>query len=454
MGTLNVVGTSGHSDVGAGSRQSVLASACTDLASAEIAKEESRSIQITTYYSWASIAEIIPAWEGILAENPTLTIFSTPEWLRSWWEAFGSGRQLVTLAFHNASGTLLGLIPLYWETSKNPFFGVKELRLVGDGSGDSDNLDLIVRPDTQEVCVSAFIRWMTQQRKGGLCSLNTLPTNSMAYRSLAIRLEQANWHLRQTTTPNASISMPDSWESYTGSLSPKFRRLITRSRRKLESHYTVQFRRIQNAAELPEALETLYALHQKRWISAREPGSFASLERKDFYARVSQAFLRRDWLELWFLELNGRAVAAQFSFRYRDTVYGLQEGFDTDFAPEHVGYVLRAAMLEQFIQSGIKRYDFLGGFNQQKQKWGAELGIYVNLQFAAPWSFASCYLALDRHAATSKEWLRHHLPSSAWSVLHRVKRMVKEEGRNSQIQPNSAVSNRADETATATVTGE
>jgi CelD/BcsL family acetyltransferase involved in cellulose biosynthesis len=384
--------------------------------------ENAQPIQITTYFSWASLAEIVPAWENILNENATLSIFSTPEWLKSWWDAFGSGRQLVVLAFLNSAGTLVGLAPMYWETSRHPVFGrIKQLRLVGDGSGDSDNLDFIIRPGSEEACISAFIQWMTRQRNCGICSLNTLPVNSLAASVLSSHLTAEKWPVRQTSTPNSAISLPDSWETYIEGLSPKFRRLISRCRRKLESQFNLRFRRCESAEEIPPMLETLYALHQKRWNSVHEPGSFGSAQRKELYARMSKAFFEKGWLELWSLELNGKPVAAQMSFRYRDRVYGLQEGFDTDYSAHHVGYVLRAGMFESFIRSGIKVYDFLGGTSPQKQRWGAEVGAYTNLQFATPRTIASCLLALDKKAADSKEWLRHHLPSVAWNVLHRVK---------------------------------
>jgi hypothetical protein len=316
----------------------------------------------------------------------------------------------------------MGVVPMSWGSAKHPVFGrVKELRLLGDGSGDSDNLDLIIQPGYEEACVSAFVNWIAEQRNCGICSFNTLPANSLAAKLLISRLEAANWPLRTTATPNSLIPFPASWESYAEGLSPKFRRLITRSRRKAEDRFQLRLHRCEQAEEIPQMLETLYSLHQKRWTSANEPGSFRSAERRDLYARMAKAFFGRGWLELWALELNGRPVAAQMSFRYRDHVYGLQEGFDPDFYAHHVGHILRAGMFEHFIQTGAKSYDFLGGFNAQKQRWGAERGEYTNLQFATPHSLASCFLQIDKRAAESKEWLRDHLPSAAWTILHRVK---------------------------------
>lgn len=420
MGTLNVLEPSGHSAVGSDSRSMIISPEV--LPPAGTVANVGDGVQTATYLSWTSLADLIPGWEAILRDNPSLSIFSTPEWLRSWWEAFGANRRLIVLAFSDKHGSLFGLAPLYWENSKHPLLGrIKQLRLVGDGSGDSDNLDFIVSPGEENRFVSALMRWIARQKNCGVCSFNTLSADSSVAKVLVSHVDEAKWPLRRTSIPNSVVPLPSTWDSYLEGLSPKFRRLITRCRKKLDTQYQVRFRRCEKLTEIPEMLETLYSLHQKRWNSVSEPGSFGLAERRELYNRMATAFLKKGWLELWALELNGQPVAAQMSFRYRDRVYGLQEGFDTDFFSQHVGYVLRAGMFEHFIRSGVKTYDFLGGFNAQKQRWGAELGAYANLQFATPWSIASCCLAVDRGAAAGKEWLRHHLPSAAWNVLHRVK---------------------------------
>lgn len=423
MGTLHALEPSSHSKARVDASQPLIVSrAATSQEIKELELKSNGAILTTTYFSWSSLAEITPGWNRILEISRTLSIFSTPEWLRAWWEAFGSNRSLIVLAFSDPDGNLVGLAPMYWEFTKHPVLGrLKRLRMLGDGTGDSDNLDLIIEPGWEHKCVSALIAWTAQQRNCGVCSLNTLPANSLAAKAIAARLRAAKWLIRETTTPNSCIPLPSSWELYTESLSPKFRRQITRCRRKVESQFEMRLHRCESAADIPGMLETLYRLHQKRWTGANERGSFVSTERRDFYARMALAFFNRGWLEFWTLELNGKAVAAQISFRYRDRVYGLQEGYDTDYAAFHVGYVLRAAMLEYFIHTGASSYDFLGGFTPQKQRWGAELGAYTNLDFAAPHSLASFCLSIDMKTTISKEWLRRHLPSVAWSMLHRLK---------------------------------
>jgi CelD/BcsL family acetyltransferase involved in cellulose biosynthesis len=392
-----------------------------ELRSRGLTRTRNRTIRVTTCRSWEQLEERIPGWEAILRENQSLSIFSTPEWLGSWWKAFGSEKQMTTLAFSNEDNALMGLAPLYVEDITSPVFGkLAHLRFIGDGSGDSDNLDLIVRPGFKNVCAQALLHWLAQHQDWDLCSLNTVSENSVMSSALMNELERTNWPFISGTCPNSKINLPESWLQYVQRLSPNFRPLVTRYPHKLARRYEVRIRRCEERNDLPTALEAFFSLHTKRWNLADQPGSFGSVERREFYQHVSQCFLHRGWLELWILQLNGAAAAAQFCFRYGDTVYALQEGFDPEFAADKVGYALRSAMLKHFIETGVARYDFLGGLAEHKQKWGAEPGSYLNLHFARPGSRGSLYLFYTDIAARSKEWLRRNLPTPAWSVLHKL----------------------------------
>jgi CelD/BcsL family acetyltransferase involved in cellulose biosynthesis len=378
-------------------------------------------IAVSVYRCWAELRAVIPGWEDILKENEALSVFSTPEWLESWWEAFGSNRHLTALAFCDLRGKLLGLIPLYEEQQRARFLQSKCLRFVGDGSGDSDNLDLILRPGFERECCRAFLGWLADHPAWDLCCLNTTPGGSAGMHALLQELAVAKWPSILTETPNAAILLPATWQSYVQSLEGTFRPLVTRYPQRLAQRLQARIYRCEHLEQLSAALDLLFALHQKRWNRAHEPGSFRSYERRQFYRRMAEAFLRKDWLEFWLLELEGNVVAAQFCFRYRESAYLLQEGFDPESAAHRVGYALRATMLERFIRSGVKRYDFLGGFSDHKRNWGATIGAYRNLQFAPPRSLASCRLALNKRATGGKEWLRNRLPIPVWQLLHKMK---------------------------------
>ena len=384
-----------------------------------IARAGNNEISVAECRSWDQLSERIPGWQAILRENPSLSIFSTPEWLGSWWKAFGSDKKMLAFAFSTNDKELVALAPFYLDCLRSPLFGkLAHLRLIGDGSGDSDNLDLIARPGFEESCAQDLLCQLGKNQNWNICSLHTMAADSVVVKALQHELDKAKWPFFLGTSPSSAIQLPGSWAQYVEQLSPTFRPLVTRYPRKLAARYQVRIRRCESVEDLTKGLEILFSLHMKRWNLADQPGSFGSNQRKEFYVEMSRSFLRRSWLELWLMELNGTPAAAQFCFRYGNTVSILQEGFDPQFAADRVGYALRAAMLKHFIETGVRRYDFLGGLAAHKQNWGAEPGEYLNLQFARPRSVGSLYLSYTNSLAKSKQWLGETLPVPAWNALH------------------------------------
>lgn len=381
-------------------------------------------LRVHCHESLDELAALRPAWEELLARPSTASIFSTWEWLAPWWRAYGEGKDLHVLAFRDDESRLVALAPLCLDTARVRGLGtLRQLRLLGDGSGDSDNLDLPVWPGReQDFAHSLLDRLLEKASRWDLCSFDTLPPDSPAAVALRRELEERRWPRAMYPLPRSAVDLPASWESYLERLSPKERDKLAYYSRRLEKRHRVRFIRCTEGGELSRGLQALFRLHQKRWERTPEPGSFASPARRQFYGEMSRAFLRRGWLEFWLLELDGEIVAAQFGFRYRDTVSALQEGFDPDLSSDSVGFVLRGHVLQRLIGAGARRYDFLAGLDPSKDRWGAQASAYTNLVFARPRSRGGAHVRLARDSYATKEWLRARLPERALVAVRRLRR--------------------------------
>src|SRR5260370_35642762 len=109
---------------------------------------------------------------------------------------------MLALAFSNDSDELLGLAPFYVDTSRSPAFArLKLLRLIGDGSEDSDNLELIVKRGHENVWVRALFDWLTTTPNWQRGMLNTLPPDSLAAAALLQALHSSAWTFRAKRAP-------------------------------------------------------------------------------------------------------------------------------------------------------------------------------------------------------------------------------------------------------------
>lgn len=359
-------------------------------------------------------------WDDLLSHYPPATTFSTWEWLSSWWACFGHDRQLLILALFDA-GSLVGLAPLSISKERVGLFSMRVLRLMADGSGDSDNLDLPVRPGFERVFVESMLHYLKRhKRQWDVCLLNTLLPDSPAAGCLTEILRSSPWMLFEYSSKSSAIPLPENWELYTQTLSSEDRNNLTRYTRRLQKRYATRIRRCTAADELPACLEALFRLHQARWQMAGEPGSFSSADRRKFYAQLSDRLLARGWLELWVLELDGEIAAVQYAFRYGTKAFQLQEGYDHKRSSDRPGYVLRGEVLRRLISEKVTSYDFLGGEDPYKARWGAREGQYRHIHFARKLSTGGLWLQSLDKACKGKDWLRRKLPSSVWRSLHSV----------------------------------
>ena len=366
-------------------------------------------------------AELLrPRWDALVEQYPHSTPFCTWEWLAPWWRAYAADDRLRMLVMGDGSGTPTGLAPLALSRPGRAGLPVRCLRMMGDGSHDSDNLDLPVRPGSEAEFSGALLDWMEQHaREWDVAQLCRLPGQSPMAARLVEDLKRRGWKSRVWQEGHCVIELPATWEAYLKMLSSKERGKVGIRARRLERKYQVRLRSITHEAELPRALGALFDLHTRHWAERGLPGAFQSPSRRWFYRGLAPLLLARRRLELWVLELNERIAAAQFSLRYGDTVYALQEGYDPDHAADSVGYVLRAGMLKELIGQGTRRYDFLGGVTESKLRWGAGIQNYLSIEFARPRTVGALALSLKGRAIATREWLRANLPSTALHAFSR-----------------------------------
>jgi CelD/BcsL family acetyltransferase involved in cellulose biosynthesis len=71
------------------------------------------------------------------------------------------------------------------------------------------------------------------------------------------------------------------------------------------------------------------------------------------------------------------------------------------------------------IHTGARKYDFLGGSDAYKAKFGARQANYLNLFFAGPSRLGRAYVVLQKQKRRLKSWLKSKLPASMIATLRR-----------------------------------
>jgi CelD/BcsL family acetyltransferase involved in cellulose biosynthesis len=292
------------------------------------------------------------AWQRLAGAGRN--IFATWEWSHTWLRHLAPSVTPMIAAGATDGSRPAVLVPLYCGTHG----GVPALRLLGDGLGSrvgpirapgDDRLAAAVLAEAVATAPGRHILFVGESFPGEERWESVLPGSS---------------HHRE-----ASPVLPiagTSWEEYLASRSSNFRQQVRRRERRLRRGHDVSFR-LADERSLDDDMETLFALHAARW-SAGGSAAFAG-SRKAFHREFSRSALARGWLRLWILELDGRAAAAWYGFRYGGVEWYYQSGRDPALDAESVGFVLMSHTIRAAIEDGMREYRFLLGDERYKGRF-------------------------------------------------------------------------------------
>ena len=318
--------------------------------------------------------QLATEWNNLLRQSAADSIFLTWEWVSSWLEAVSPTVLLAVVAVHDARGSLVAIAPFYHSTLC--FLGglhYRCLRVLGDCYSGGEYPDIILLPGIEEAALEAIARTITSPACQWDCAWfpNVAGWTGAAERLQTV-FDQVLGFMRKRPCSFSSLVLPNSWPEFTDRLSSNRRSVLQRQKKRLLQAGTMTIQRCMSKGDLPPALETLFALHRKRWLQDGQEGSFARRPRMEvFYKNFATKALANNWLALFSLMLDGIPIATQYGYLYKNIFLQLQEGYDPA-GPKGSGNTLRAEIFRWCMEQGTQEYDFLGEHTQHKANWCAQ----------------------------------------------------------------------------------
>jgi CelD/BcsL family acetyltransferase involved in cellulose biosynthesis len=305
-------------------------------------------------------------WNDVL-RRCNHSVFSTWEWLSTWWKHFGKERKLRVLVAQEKD-EILGIAPLM--LSEYNFRHLGKLRKVEFiGSQNSDYNDFILIKGHEEY-LKHFLNRLIEFSDWGLLELNDINEESTSANVLQAMSNSHKPKLKLNVSSLCPyIGLPTSVEVFKNGLSRNMRKNLRKRMQKLQGQYKVEFKTQRDFGSTGEAMEIFFELHKRRWESKGMSGSFASNYLCDFHLDLARIFDEKNWLALYFLTVNNEPAAAVYSFDYNLKKYGYLTGFDPDFGQYGVGNILKLYVIEECIRRGFKEYDLTRGIEDYKMDW-------------------------------------------------------------------------------------
>jgi CelD/BcsL family acetyltransferase involved in cellulose biosynthesis len=337
-------------------------------------------MRIVDFTSLDELAPYADDWERLTSGVP----FRSWTWLSHWWRHYGPENdtdalrtRLAVLGVFDDTGLLIGVAPWYLESSA---VHGRVLRPLGSGEVCSDYVSVLCYPAAEAVVVEALAEYLVENALSDdpaglhwdLLELDGVDAEDPTVADLVNSLSASGCTVHRRPGMNCwQLELPVDWDSYVASLGKNMRRDVRRLERELLHTDRVTLHSIARLDELPEAMNILVELHQRRRQMLGEEGCFASARFLGFYRDVVPELLLRGQVQFYWLELDGRPVAAEFQLVGNGMLYFYQAGVDPAAMEHQPGKLINVAILRQAIERGYRGFDFLRGDEPYKARFGA-----------------------------------------------------------------------------------
>lgn len=369
------------------------------------------------------LAPLADAWNR-LAPNP----FCSWDWLEAWWRHYGGAAsgsglaQLLVLAVYDDAGELAGVAPWYIERTLSRGWTV---RCLGSGEVLSDYLTVPCREGFENEVAQALADWLTtdasasgavreRRPRWSLLELTGVAPADRTVAYLARHLSFRRCAKRIAVEGNCwRVRLPGRWDDFVDGLSKSHRKQVRRLERRLFDSGRAVLHPVEESQELDDAWAILTYLHQRRSHSLGRPGVFSSPAFAAFHHDVAHRMFRAGRLQLSWIELDGRPVAADYHLAQDGVVYAYQGGVEPDALADEPGRLMTMATIRRAIGRGYRGFDFLRGDEPYKAHWRALPRNSLRLRFVPENPVARLRDGLATAMDRGKQWIKQGLQTVA-----------------------------------------
>jgi len=323
---------------------------------------ESPPLQVSEMRDQAAVDQLAEEWSALL-RHVEHEVFVRPEFVGAWLRSFGTQNPVRLLVAREPDGALAAVLPLL-ET-RCPEFGVRALHSAANVH--SCRFDLVARHPF--AAAAAFLEYLSADRSWQVLRLIDVPEGAAAW-NLLLAAESAGFPVGTWASHRSRyLELPSSTEALRERLSKNLLSGLRRRRRRLMESGRVSLELFTGGPELDARLEELFAVEASGWKGREGTAILQDDQTRRFYREISHAAARGGYLSLYFLRLDGRAIAADLALTYRGRFLSLKFGYDERFARFSPGQQLTLDELDNGISHGLKQFDLLGDDAPWKEDW-------------------------------------------------------------------------------------
>lgn len=387
------------------------------------------NLKVEELHGNAALTALRTEWQELYRAAEAVPFLSW-EWLATWQEQLGAGREPLLLCVRDGQ-RLIGLLPLTVEERRltNWFGKFRRIAFMGEAFAGTDYLDVLALPAQREAICRAAFEYLFNHVQFELLELEGMAADSpnlpLLEQMLAQRFGQrARFTLRRTTQYTCpQVELNSDWETLLANTrrGDNFKQKLRRMRQR----HAFEYRVVTALAEVEAAFERYYQLHEKRWQQHGGSDATGHPRLREFQAaaveRLAETGLVR-FEEIW---LDGVCCASNYALDDGQNFYFYSAGYDQTHRNLSPGLVLTGLSIENAIQRGLKRFDFLRGDEGYKFDWSNAARETLTITLARRTVAATLHLARQQAWERVRDVIKTALPAPVAATLRNWLRLAR-----------------------------
>jgi CelD/BcsL family acetyltransferase involved in cellulose biosynthesis len=330
----------------------------------------------------AQLSALRDGWSELATDAVDGSLYLTPDFLASWWEAFADGdlsARLAALALTEGD-RLIALVPLMRRAERYLGLPIEVVRCVGNAH--SMRRGALCHPGDEATLAWHTASWLAHS-KADVAFFEEVRTHSPMTASLRGALEAAGFVVAIRSGAESAYvdfaSCGGTFDGYRQWIGRKARQNLDRKARHAESHQRARYTLVTRATDTTDLFNDIATIARASW-SFRHGTSIVSHPAAElFYRRLVARAGAAGTLFSIVLHLNDRPAAYSIGVRHRDVVYCLKTAYDEGVRSASPGCVLQRFLLAQALAEGVREVDFAGHLQPYKEELCTGIRSHVTL---------------------------------------------------------------------------
>jgi CelD/BcsL family acetyltransferase involved in cellulose biosynthesis len=175
-----------------------------------------------------------------------------------------------------------------------------------------------------------------------------------------------------------------SWEEYESRLSKKLLKGLRYKNNRIRQHGKLSFEVVDGSGDIEKPLREAYEVEGSGWKGEKGTAILSSPRTTRFWTTLARWAADHGMFRLYFLRLDGRAIAMSYQLEQDGVSYWQRHGYLADFARYSPSMLLFQRIIRHNFSAGLSRMDFCGIGERYQFDWTRTTSEWLRLEAFAP----------------------------------------------------------------------